>query len=293
MPLVSVILPTCDRPELVGRALRSVLAQTAVDFEVLLVDSNRASGPLRSNADISDLLADERVRLIEPEPRPFSAASARNAALRVAKGEWVSYLDDDDHYEPGKLAAQLELAGRTKMPLVLCGYTFVWPGGRRRLRQCDQSVFRNDELLYGADFMTSLLLHRREEQWRFDESVGSGDDRIATLELFQRHEIRAVPCVPHPLVTVFCQRVSVHKHREAAWRGCLQAVRVARLGQFSRPARRQFIHAAALERAARGYGNWLHLARLSLGWMRRAGMADWRFVAYAWCTRGRRLFGGD
>ncbi|MBT5901378.1 MAG: glycosyltransferase family 2 protein [Opitutaceae bacterium] len=291
MPEVSVILPTCDRPDLVGRALRSVLGQTDVDLEVLLVDSNHDAEPVRTNANVLDMLADDRVRLIEPDPRPFSAASARNAALPLVRGNWVSYLDDDDLYEPGKLAAQLELARESGKPLVLCGYTFVWPGGRQRRRQCDRSVFRDDELLFGAEFMTSLLLHRRDEPWRFDESVGSGDDRIATLELFQRHDVHEVPCVPRALVTVFCQEMSVHKHREAAWWGCLQGLRVARRGQFSRRARRQFLHAAALERAARGYGDWFHLTRLALGWMRQTGVSGWRFVAYAYSTRGRRLFG--
>lgn len=131
MPEVSVILPTCDRPDLVGRALRSVLGQTDVDLEVLLVDSNHDAEPVRTNANVLDMLADDRVRLIEPDPRPFSAASARNAALPLVRGNWVSYLDDDDLYEPGKLAAQLELARESGKPLVLCGYTFVWPGGRQ------------------------------------------------------------------------------------------------------------------------------------------------------------------
>ncbi|MDB4473830.1 glycosyltransferase [Opitutaceae bacterium] len=285
MPLVSVILPTCDRPELVGRALRSVLAQAEVDFEVLLVDSNRACEPLRSNADISGLLTDERVRLIEPVPRPSSAASARNAALPLVKGDWVSYLDDDDEYLPGKLTAQIELAVKTNLPLVLSGYTFVWPSGRRRIRQCGSPVYRGDELLFGADFMTSLILHRRDAEWKLDETVRSGDDRLATLQFFRRRGITEVPCVCHPLVTIYCQEQSVHKNSEAAWAGCLSGVREARRGRFSRKARHQFLLAGMIERAARGHGNFPHLCGLSVEWLQLTGLSGWRFVAYGIVTR--------
>lgn len=95
MPEVSVVLATCDRPKLLVRALGSVLQQTDVDFEVILVDSNHDCDPVKDNPLVADLLADPRVVLVRPEPRPYSAATARNAGLALVRGEWVSYLDDD------------------------------------------------------------------------------------------------------------------------------------------------------------------------------------------------------
>ena len=53
MPEVTVILPTCDRPLLVGRALDSLRAQTFTDFELLLVDGNRAGPPVGENPQLA------------------------------------------------------------------------------------------------------------------------------------------------------------------------------------------------------------------------------------------------
>jgi glycosyltransferase involved in cell wall biosynthesis len=251
----------------------------------LLVDSNRREPPVRANPELAEFWPDPRLRLIEPLNPPTNAATARNTALSQVKGDWVSYLDDDDEYSAGKLAAQLHLAATSACPLVLCGYTFVWPRGRRRIRQCGQNCFLGDELLFGADFMTSLLLHRRDPDWRLPEGVRSGDDRIATLEFFRHHRINEVPCVTEPLVTVFCQTQSVHKNREAAWHGGLNGLRVARKGNFSDHVRRQFLLSAMIERSARGHGSISRQLALSAEWLRLTGAGGWGFVVYGLVTR--------
>jgi len=122
MPVVSIILPTCDRPDLWPRALRSVLRQTWQDWEVVLVDSNRRTMRLRDSVAWIEFAAEPRVRLVDTPHTP-SAAAARNVGLAVARAEWVTYLDDDDVYLPDKVEAQLALARATGAPLVLCGYT--------------------------------------------------------------------------------------------------------------------------------------------------------------------------
>ncbi|HYP15919.1 MAG TPA: glycosyltransferase family A protein, partial [Opitutus sp.] len=89
MPLVSVILPTCDRPALWPRALDSVLRQTCADLEVLLVDSNRAAPPVRAQPEFAARRADARVVLVEGAHRP-NASAARNLGLAAARGEWIT-----------------------------------------------------------------------------------------------------------------------------------------------------------------------------------------------------------
>ena len=103
MPAVSVILPTCDRPDLWPRALASVLRQSWADLEVVLIDSNRRTPPISSKPEWAGLLADPRVVLVA-RPHAPCAAAARNLGLTVARGEWVTYLDDDDEYHPDKVA---------------------------------------------------------------------------------------------------------------------------------------------------------------------------------------------
>lgn len=102
MPDVSVVIPTHNRPELLARALRCALSQSDAVLEVVVVDDG-------STADTAAMLAatdDTRVRVLRHDvSRGLSAA--RNAGIAAARGEWVAFLDDDDLWAPGKLAAQL------------------------------------------------------------------------------------------------------------------------------------------------------------------------------------------
>jgi hypothetical protein len=98
--LVSVVLPTRDRPDLLVRAIDSVLGQSHHHWELLVVDD----GDDRERvARLVDGLADPRVRYVESERR--GSAAARNAGLAAATGSLVAYLDDDNVMQPSWLRA--------------------------------------------------------------------------------------------------------------------------------------------------------------------------------------------
>lgn len=98
-PRVSVILRTKDRPDLLGEALASLGAQTFQDFETVLVNDG---GPVPGG-----LLASPPGRglTVVVPPAPGGRTRALNAGLAAARGDWVAYLDDDDIFLPGHLAA--------------------------------------------------------------------------------------------------------------------------------------------------------------------------------------------
>ncbi|MDV6373618.1 glycosyltransferase [Deinococcus arenicola] len=128
-PLISVIIPTYNRPGLlVARGLASVLAQRYPNLEVLVV----MDGPDPATAAALAEIDDPRLRpLTLPENR--GPSDARNYGVQHARGEWVAFLDDDDIWRPDKLARQLELAQHSAYPLpvVLCGYIGRLPHGDR------------------------------------------------------------------------------------------------------------------------------------------------------------------
>ncbi len=287
MPNVSIILPTCDRPLLVGRALTSLLQQTYADLEVLLVDGNRREGPVTANTGLAGLIRDPRVRVIDGRATR-NAAMARNAGLGAAAGEWITFLDDDDEYRPEKIAAQHALALAAKSPLVLCGYEFVWPR-RRRLRQIDRTIFRDDELISRAFLGSPALFHRRTDGIRFDETLSAGEDVPYALRLILHHNLREVPCVPRALVVVYPQPrgTSVHADKEAVWRACRASWRLAR-HRFSRAGRRALLAHGRLERAMGGHGGARHFLRCVIAVLRTRGLRDWRLAAHAILIRLRR-----
>ncbi len=98
MSKISVIIPTCNRPELLPRAVKSVLNQTFNDFEVIVVDDGDKISAEKAMAQFSD----QRIKYIKHEKRKGGGA-ARNTGLRNSQGDYIAFLDDDDEYLPDKL----------------------------------------------------------------------------------------------------------------------------------------------------------------------------------------------
>ncbi len=106
MPLVSVIMPAYNAEKYVEASIRSVLAQTCSDFELLVVDDCSKDG----TAKIIESLAAEDSRIVFlRNPRNSGVAATRNYAVSQAKGAWVAFLDSDDLWREDKLAKQLAL----------------------------------------------------------------------------------------------------------------------------------------------------------------------------------------
>ncbi len=96
--LVSIVIPTRDRNELLNRAVNSVLNQTYKNLEIIVVDDG-SSLPLMIQSD------DSRIRVVRNQNSKGNAA-ARNIGMRAAAGRYISLLDDDDYYFPHKIALQ-------------------------------------------------------------------------------------------------------------------------------------------------------------------------------------------
>lgn len=125
-PLVSVIIPTHNRSELLTkRAIPSVLRQTYQNLEVIVV-ADRCSDDTK---DRVQAINDPRIRFVELTERPplpddlrerwrVASGAPRNRGVEESKGEWICLLDDDDEYVPRHIEALLREA--------LAGYDFVY-----------------------------------------------------------------------------------------------------------------------------------------------------------------------
>ena len=126
-PAVSVILCTYNRRGLVGRAIRSVLAQTFAAFELVVIDDGSTDG----TAEVVLAFAARDARIIYERHANRGLAAARNAGLALARGKWVTFLDSDDAYAPDHLAARIALVAARPVDALFGGVRFV---GRRPLR---------------------------------------------------------------------------------------------------------------------------------------------------------------
>ncbi len=125
---MTAIIPVHNRPELLRRALRSVLNQTFKEWEAIVVDD--ASDDPAANA-LADFRRDRRIRVLRLD-RNGGPSSARNAGLAEARGAFVAFLDSDDEWRPDKLARQLAEAQGGVPRVCVSGATLVAesPGGR-------------------------------------------------------------------------------------------------------------------------------------------------------------------
>src|SRR5215467_3735478 len=119
-PVVSVVIPTVERPELLLRAVHSALQQTFRDLEVIVVFNREEKDTVTALESISS----PRLRLL-PFPKRLDGSRARNEGARAARGEWVAFLDDDDLWIPEKLERQLALAWMSDSvePIIACKVT--------------------------------------------------------------------------------------------------------------------------------------------------------------------------
>lgn len=205
MPLVSVVIPTRDRPKLVSRAIHSVLNQTYREIELIVV----VDGPDPATVAAVRSIEDQRLKLIV-NPRSLTAAGARNVGAARATGDWISFLDDDDEWLPNKLERQITFAGATTLVSCLSRVvtpfaTYVWPQTvYDNSMPVDEYLFDRRSIFLGSSFIqtSSYLLPRQLfEQVRFNVE-SPHDDWEFILRLCKEIGAR-IEIVPEVLVTLY------------------------------------------------------------------------------------------
>jgi glycosyltransferase involved in cell wall biosynthesis len=113
---VSAVVPTRNRSRLLPMTLRSVLRQSDVRLEIVVVDDASTD----ETRDVVAAFGDPRIRLIR-NATPMGPNAARNRGAKEARGEWLAFVDDDDLWAPTKLARQVGVATED-------GYAWVYAG---------------------------------------------------------------------------------------------------------------------------------------------------------------------
>jgi glycosyltransferase involved in cell wall biosynthesis len=195
--LVSVIIPTFNRPQFLPAAIGSVFNQTFSDWELLIADDGSDE---RTRAYLRTLSHLPRVA-IKWMPHTGSPAAVRNAALRKAKGEYVAFLDSDDIWEVRKLELQLAKLRSRKCQWSYTAFTNVNQHGdtlpeesQRRWIPCEGDIF--DRMLRGeVSIRTPSVLLARQllvDSGAFDETMRSAEDYDLWLRLALRSEIALI-----------------------------------------------------------------------------------------------------
>jgi len=103
-PLVTIITITRNRADLISRAISSILSQSYQNFEYIIV--NGASND--NTIEVVESFKDNRVKLVNLDSN-LSTFQSFNIGYKISKGDYVTFLDDDDEYLPEKIRKQVEL----------------------------------------------------------------------------------------------------------------------------------------------------------------------------------------
>jgi len=186
-PLVSVIIPTFNRGYCLEESIRSVLEQSFIDFELVVVDDG-------STDNTSELVRRfPAVKLIRLEEKNRGVSFARNRGVVEAQGDWVGFLDSDDLWEQGKLATQVKWIERH--PDLQAVYTDeIWIRNGVRVNPMNKHrKYSGDIFRYCLPLCivspSSVLLRAKvlSEVGGFDESMPVCEDYDLWLRIAKRY----------------------------------------------------------------------------------------------------------
>ena len=158
MPQISVIVPVYKAEKYIEACVRSILAQSYGDFELILVND----GSPDASGVICDTLArqDSRISVIHKENG--GAATARNAGLDAAKGDYIAFVDGDDLIHPQYLELLLGMLEKDSADVAWCHYDFFTGEGEISCLPLDLEAEKaRTELEYGQKILQEFRKHER------------------------------------------------------------------------------------------------------------------------------------
>ena len=194
--MISVIMLTYNRETLVSRAIESILTQIFSDFEFIIVDN----GSSDRSGKIADEYAsvDNRIKVIHRERG--NIGSGRNAGLDAAKGDYITFIDDDDWTEPDFLKFLFNLAVSNNADISICGsWRQLENGGIEPKYIFDELLLHNTEAAvteiilrkhYNSATPTKLFQKQIFDKLRFP-TQGKYDDIAMTYKLFANSRLTA------------------------------------------------------------------------------------------------------
>lgn len=209
-PLVSVVIPTLDRPHLLGRAIRSVLAQSYPSFEVWVIDDSAAE----SARQVAEGFGDQRIKYVRNTRK--GANPARNLGIRLSRGRYVAFLDDDDEWLPEKLERQVGLLQRSDASTggAFCHFRYIDPekGFSKVVRVPGHNSLEDSLAAMGQMGTTSTIMVKKEvfdAVGAFDEGFPALQDAEMVMRISQRYRLASVPQV---LVKYYATKISITKN---------------------------------------------------------------------------------
>ena len=191
-PLVSVIIPTYNRNNIISRAIDSVIKQTYDNIEIIVVDDG-------STDNTKQILRQFRGKVKYIYKINGGVSSARNKGIEEAKGELIAFLDSDDYWMPDKIEKQIKyLIINKERSGVLTNYEFVDNGSLLKVVNIEFIVNNGDvqlvRLINNLQTMCTILMKKEvfSKVGYFDEKVKTAEDIDMLLRIVSMYNIGSI-----------------------------------------------------------------------------------------------------
>lgn len=192
-PLVSVIIPTKDRPEMLAQAVQSILDQTFHDIEIIVINDGGIDVQ-----NVLDSLNLKRNIIYLKHDRNLDRSAARNTGIYAANGKYIAYLDDDDTYYPNHVETLVNFLQNSEHKVA---YTDAVMAEQQKQdgkyvtinRTVPYSLdFDNDQILVNNFIPILCLMHEKsclDEAGAFDVNLGTHEDWDLLIRLSRKFRI--------------------------------------------------------------------------------------------------------
>ena len=208
--MISVIIPTYNRANLIRRSINSILKQTYQNLEVIVVDDGSTDNTSLEIKRIQDNRI-KYIKLIENK----GGSNARNIGIKNARGKYISFQDSDDLYYPNKLEKQIQNIIIKKSNLDFCkikviynsSLSLFYPNKRQEKSILKGKIF--DELVSKGNFISTQAMLVQKNFMRkffFDTNMPRLQDYEVILRMIPKVKISYTPNV---LVDLHMQKDSV------------------------------------------------------------------------------------
>lgn len=188
-PLISIIVPVYRTEKFLPQCIESILAQTYQNLEIILIDDG---SPDRSGA-ICDKYAEQDKRIIVIHKENGGVSSARNAGLKIAKGEYIGFVDSDDYIAPDMYEYLYGLIIRENVDIAMCNLCQERHCKWEVVSQIDQieKKYSNVQIfdLHLWTYLMNKLFKRSvlNNVW-FHENLSFGEDAYFLFQVLQQND---------------------------------------------------------------------------------------------------------
>lgn len=198
--LISVILPTYNRSNVVTRAIDSILCQSYSNIEIIVVDDG-------STDNTETALEKYSGKITYVKQDNAGASSARNHGIEVSNGEYIAFLDSDDQWGCEKLSLQYEFIKNNNVALVsTLAYTYDENNSLKKSTTksiAKKSIKTFEDVFQHPYLGTPTVLVKKDvlvEAGGFDESLRTAEDIDLFLRIASKHNIGYID---KPLVNIY------------------------------------------------------------------------------------------